>query len=287
MINEPSKSSGQVEKVLSRFSDVDSLFVRPKQDSIDSVLEGASEVSKPKITLLASQELEQQIRNAPANPEPYLQLAKIYHSQNRFKDAQRVLDNGVQQNPDDLPLKLYREDLNLRAAQDAIEVAKQEYQNDPNPETQLHLERAHVSLANQQIVFCQLRFERNPEQLDLLIPWASALTYLERLDEAMKLLHKAASDPMLRAQAWYELGMCLQKQGRALDALAAFRQAALFRAPMPSPTIKLQSLHKAFELSQQLGLVDSAIRYAKWIAEADPANSSKFLQRVKSLEPLL
>lgn len=286
MINEPSKSTDKVEKVLARFSDVDSLFVRPNYSSIDSALEGHVDQAKPRITLLASQELEQRIRNTPADPEPYLELAKIYHAQNRFKDSLRVLDSGVQQNPDYLPLKLFREELNLRSAQDALEMAEKSHAEEPTDESKLNVERANVSFANQQIVFCQLRYERNPEQLDLLIPWASALKFLDRVDEAVGLLEKAAKDPVLRAQASYELGLCYQQTGQNLEALSSYRQSALFRAPMPDPEIKLRSLHKAFELSDRLGLIDSAVRYGKWIIEAKSPLSTKVASRIKALEQL-
>jgi tetratricopeptide (TPR) repeat protein len=207
MPSDASDKSNEVERALARYQAVDGLLLRPKLGSIDAALNVSGGSTAPRIALLAHQELEQLIRHSPADPQPYLQLAKIYQSQHRWKDTLRVLDAGVQHNPDYEPLMLLREDLILQAAEQAVDDARQNYSHDPNHESKLALERCETNLANERVQFCQKRFKRHPDQLELLVIWAGALKDLDRPEEAIPLLEQATQEPPLRARAYYELGL--------------------------------------------------------------------------------
>ncbi len=279
-----SDKNDDVERALARYQAVDGLLLRPKLGSIDAALDVDSSTTERRITLLAHQELEQSIRNSPADPMPYLQLAKIYQSQHRWKDTLRVLDAGVQHNPEYEPLVLLREDLILKAAEQTAEDARLAHSNDPNEETKLQLERCETNLANERIQFCRTRFKRQPEQRELLIIWAGALKDLGRSELAIPLLEQAAQYPPLRARAFYELGLCQQKLNRPIEALSAYRKAALFRAPSPSPRLRIQALSMAFELSDQLGMVDAAIRYAELLVHDRAPQAAKLAKRIEVLK---
>ncbi len=190
MPTDASDKNDEVERALARYQAVDGLLLRPKLGNIDAALDVNCGTTGRRITLLAHQELEQLIRNSPADPMPYLQLARIYHGQQRWKDTLRVLDAGVQYNPEYEPLVLLREDLILQAAEQTAEDARLLHSNDPSKETKLQLERCETNLANERVQFCRTRFKRHPDQRELLIIWAGALKDLGRSEEAIPLWSK-------------------------------------------------------------------------------------------------
>ena len=284
MPSDASDKNDDVERALSRYQAVDGLLLRPKLGSIDAALDLGGGTAERKITLLAHQELEQMIRHSPVDPIPYLQLAKIYQSQHRWKDTLRVLDAGVLHNPEYEPLVLLREDLILQAAEQTAEDARQAHANEPNKETKLHLERCETNLANERVQFCRMRFKRHSEQRELLIIWAGALKDLNRIEEAIPLLEQAAQHPSLRARACYEMGLCQQKRNRPIEALSAYRKAAFYRAPPPDPRLRTQALSMAFELSDRLGMVDAAIRYAEQLIQERVPQAVMLAKRVEILK---
>jgi hypothetical protein len=55
-----------------------------------------------------------------------------------------------------------------------------------------------------------------------------------------------------------QLGMCLQSVQRPLEALAAFRKAALYRSPPPEPLVRTRALELAIAIAEENHLIDSA-----------------------------
>ncbi|MFY7877399.1 MAG: hypothetical protein ACOVQM_18230, partial [Pirellula sp.] len=118
---DPAASPSQVgSKSLARFANTDSLFVRPDPNA-DVVKSG------PMIQLERFQQLEQEIRHSSAVPEPYVELAQIYLQRERWADARRALDAGIQNCPEYEPLVLLHEDLVLNQAAQFVEAAKTEH----------------------------------------------------------------------------------------------------------------------------------------------------------------
>jgi tetratricopeptide (TPR) repeat protein len=247
-------------KFLSKFTDTDALFVRNNPEQL-RVGRGTA------IPLQRFQELEQAIRNTPASPDPYYELGRIYVEQERWSDARRVLDAGVAACQDHEPMLVLREDLNLLLSQQLVEKAKTELAQKWNSDNKYTLEQAETSLANERIRVCRERFERHPDQKELLINWSIGLRQLGRLGEAVTLLLQAAAVPEHRARASLQLGMCYQNLDRPLDALGAFRKAAMYRDPPPEPAIRKRAFELAFELANELGLVDASIVYGERLVE--------------------
>jgi len=247
-------------KLLAKYSDTDSLLVRNAAISDPQ--------NKPKaIPLQRSQELEQAIRNAPANAEPYVELGQIYVDQERLTDARRVLDAGVQYCPEHEPLLVLHEDLSIHLATQALEQARKLNAQRPCDENRYGVEQAETDLANRRVRVCSDRYARHPEQKEILIAWAVALRQLGRQDEAVELLQEASKDPAIRARASLQLGMCLQSLERPLQALAAFRKAALYRSPPPEPLVRTRALEFAIAIAEENQLIDSARYYTEQLLE--------------------
>ncbi len=97
--DEYANSGSASESMLSRLLSVDELLIRPTAEQAEESLFEPAKAPAARISLERFQELEQCIRNSPADPAPYLELAQIYIEQERWKDARRVLDQGCNHNP--------------------------------------------------------------------------------------------------------------------------------------------------------------------------------------------
>ncbi|MEQ1830359.1 MAG: tetratricopeptide repeat protein [Pirellula sp.] len=263
-------------KFLSRFSDTDALFVRPTLATKES--------KAPSIALERFQQLEQSIRNTPASPEPYIELGQIYIQQNRHSDARRVLDAGYSTCSEYEPLLVLREDLILYQANQMVEQARTAHAQIRDDENKYALEQAEINYANERIRVCRDRFNRHPDQHEILVNWAIGLRQLARFDEAIDLLTKAAARPELRSRASLQLGMCFQTLHRPLEALAAFRKAALFREPAPEPKIRQRALELALDLAEEFKLIDSAKFYAEQLLiDCDKSKRPPLVTRLEKL----
>ena len=271
----PSHAGNQL---LAKYADVEGLLLRAPTEEVRP--------SKPTaIPLQRFQELEQSIKHAPANTEAYLELGRIYLDQERWNDAKRVLDAGVQYCNDSEPLLLMREDLTLLLANKMLNEAKLLHAQKPTAENRYDLEQAEINMANERIRICSHRFARRPNEKELLIPWAIALRQLARHDEAVDLLRQAAQEPTLRARASLQLGMCLQFLQRPLEALDAFRKASLFRSPPPDPAIRIRALELATAIAEENSLIDSAIFYAEQLVKLlDPQHRSQWESKIAELK---
>lgn len=243
-------------KLLAKYADTDSLFVR----NLSIPATASKAVAIP---LHRFQELEQAIRHAPANPAPYVELGRTYIEQERWPDAKRVLEAGVNHCSENESILMLHEDLLVHLASMALEEARRRQAQRPNDENRYGVEQAEIDLANRRVSVCADRFARHPEQKELLIPWAVALRQLNRHDEAVAMLQEASQVPELRARASLQLGMCLQSLERPLEALSAFRKAAMYRSPPPDMMIRTRALELAIVIAEENQLIDSARYYTE------------------------
>ncbi len=281
---EREKPNEGVQQALARFQSVDHLLVRPKLADINDALNGPAGPNAMRISLLDYQELEQKIKNFPADPIPYMQLAEIYDRQLRSKDTMRVLNAGVQHNPEYEPLVVFREELVLRAAQQSLQEAWRIFQQEDSDEHELDWQRAQANLTNEQIAFCQARYTRHPDQKELLIPWAAALRSLGRIEDAMQLLKQSVEVPELRAPSALELGQCYELSSQPLEAFSAYRTAALFRDPPPLIKIKTDALRMALRLAEKLNMFDAAKRYAAFLLKCNVEDRAAIQQQLERLK---
>ncbi len=218
------------------------------------------------------QELEQIIRNNPVQAEPYVELARIYLHQEKWVDAKRILDRAAEQFSSNEDVLYLREESQLARSLHLLACAQAEHRRVPNDVSEKELERARLDLNAMREKVCRARLVRHPEHLELTIPLADALEGLDRSEEAIDYLRRAAQDPDLRAQANLKLGEIFERMQRVTDALSAYRRAALFRVPPPPAESRLLALGKAAELALRHRMLDSAARYVAMLRELEPQN---------------
>jgi len=252
----------------------DDLLMRTSPVELERWGKGVDATGEPvsPIRLERFQELEQTLRNNPVHAAPYVELARIYLQQERWNDAKRVLDRAASQFEHDDTVLTLREEAQLARSLHLLSHAEAEYKAAPNVLNEAELTRSRLDLNAMREKVCRARLQRHPERLELTLPLAEALDGLDRSHEAIESLKLAASDPELRAAASLKLGEIYEKHRHVTDALSAYRQAALFRVPPPSPSIQLTALSRAADLASREGLLDSARRYLEMLQKLEPQN---------------
>lgn len=260
------------------------LLIRPGQpESADA--DSQEKAAAPSVKLERFQHLEHVIRDNPINADPYLELGKIYMQQSRWADARRVFDQAHARFPEVEEVTYSREEAQLSRSMQLLGEVKAEHEKYPTHLTQEKVDRSLLELNVLRETVCRARLARDPNQFELYIPLAGALEFLGKQAEAIAAFEKASSKPELRAAAALQLGFAQQRAGRIPEALSAFRRAAMFRVPPPPADIKLKALTAAADLAETSGLVDSARRYVRMLAELQPANA-QLKQRLKKLSSM-
>ena len=226
--------------------------------------------AKPIVTLQRYQELEQHLRNSPADGDAYLELNRIYMDQGRYFDAKRVLDKAMEHLSDDPRIVFAWEEMQVARSRQLLDAAEEQLKKDKTQASRDNRDRCAIDLANVRIHVCTARMKRDPNDHELVLPLAASLRQLGRHQEAIDALKSKKDFPEIRARVCLQLGMALMQTEKPLEALSAFRQAALYRAPPPPEKIRDKALELAAELAEKLGLLDSARRYVQLRIDANP-----------------
>lgn len=221
------------------------------------------------------QELERYLRDRPADVDAYLELAAIYREAGRSVEATRVLKQALESEPGEPRVLWQLEETSLARALQQLHDVRQVAQRLHTPEAERELERAQTDWACRRAEVCRARLARDPSQDHLRVVLAEALRDLGRNEEAIEALGPALQVDREAPLAYLILGHCLQANGQDLEALAAWRAAALRRA-VPAPTrIRVPALQAAVDVAERLGLSGTlplyhqALRQAQADAEAE------------------
>ncbi len=217
----------------------DDLLIRPSPVELERWLEEEPAPKQTNVTLERFQTLEHLIRENPLTADPYLELARIYLQRNRWTDAKRVLENASQRFPEHEQVNFLHEEAQLARSLQLLWEAQAAHRQEPTRLTEESVDRSRLELNVLREKICRARLSRHPQQLELHLPLATALSNLDRPDQAIASLQLAGAQPKLRSAAAWQLGQLLESLHRVPEALSAYRRAALFRVPPPSPDIKL------------------------------------------------
>lgn len=229
------------------------------------------------------QSLEHSIRDAPADVQPYLELARIHRALDKPSDAQKVLEKAVRVASEDPAVLWELEEAELARSLQRLKELKELHDKHPTPDVTSDLERAQVEWALRRIEVCRNRLQRDPTQKKLCVVLAEAMYEMGKFDEAIAALEPALGDPNESCKAYLLRGLCQQSTNHPLDALSSFRAAALRRATQPTAQVKLSALRHAADLSQRLGLHATCKRYLRGIIQLNPEDQAA-MQTLTRLE---
>ena len=244
------------------------LLRRPPPATEETNADGGEE---PKVKLERRQELEHRLRISPSDRDAFLELGRIYLSENRPLEAGRILKQAREIFPEDAEiLWTHEESVLARSLQQYRQVSELAHRL-TTPETERELERSRSDWARRRIDICRARLKRDPSLARLRVILAEALYDAGQYEEAIEELRMVLDDDDLSSQAYLQIGRSLIAMGRDAEAMPHFRAAALRRSVAAPARIRLAALRLLVDTAQRIGVPLTLERYRKRLQEAEQA----------------
>ncbi|MDZ4658834.1 MAG: tetratricopeptide repeat protein [Bythopirellula sp.] len=221
------------------------------------------------ISLPPEERFQKAIERDPADLQAYFKLADLYVQQQRYDEAERVLERALQASGGgDLAVRERLEEILMRRSRQQQAIAEQNYQQDPGEESQL-LAAQMRSRANQiELETYAAKADRDPHNMRLKFEFGLRLKRAGKIKEAIPLFQAARSDPQRKSEVLVELGECFQKIEQYKLALGSYEQA-IAAVEEADSEIRRLALYRAGVLATGMREYDRAERHLTELAGLD------------------
>lgn len=229
----------------------------------------SSQSEKPQVQLQRRQELEQRLKSNPTDLDSFLELARIYRTEDRPLDARRVLQQAIQIFPDENELLWEFEEATLaRSRQQLREVTDLASRLD-TVEARRELDRCQQDWACRRMDVCRARLSRDPTLVHLKVALGEAMHDAGMHQEAVEELGAVLDNDELAPAAYLIRGKCLLAMGQDLDAMASLRASALRRSVVAPLRTRILALRLLCETADRLGVTLTLANYRTHLHQAE------------------
>lgn len=238
-----------------------------------SMARGRKDVSPESVSTATSAASEtpllEQIQAKPAEVENYLELAKLFISQQRLREAEQILAQAVAiTGGGDLNVRERLEDVQLQRAHQQVDIADRRAEQEKTAEA-AELAQRMATQANQvELEIYAARSAREPGNASLLYELALRYKRAGKFREAIQAFQAARDDVRHRPQVQLHLGESFQHIRQFKLALSSY-EAAVAAADHAQPDVKKLALYRAGVLAAELKDPDRAEKYLTQLAAID------------------
>jgi tetratricopeptide (TPR) repeat protein len=154
-------------------------------------------------------DLQRAIRKDPANKDNYLKLADHYKLAGKLEEAEQQLLKALDVSGNDLSIREMLEDVQLDLMQKTIDITKEQARNNPDDNS---LKQRCAELANEltkrKLEAYAVRVDRYPQDMRLKYELGCLYITVQKWQQAIPLLQQARSDPRIKGEALFKLGLC-------------------------------------------------------------------------------
>ncbi len=224
--------------------------------------------------LTLEKKILQKIQHEPQNLANYLELAQIYITDERYKQAEEILAQAFEVSDGDADIREKWEDAQLRHLRQKITLAKDA---DVKKELQDEYFRRDVE-------FCKRRVQRYPNNLTFRYELGYRYLLTKQYAEAIQELQAAKNEPRRRGACLLLLGQCFQHIKQYRLAMSHF-DAAIQEIPDREADNKKRALYLAGRLALALRDLETAEKRLATLAGMDFAykDVSALLDKVAKL----
>ncbi len=223
----------------------------------------------PKVQLQRRQELEQHLKLRPTDLDAFLELARIYRSEDRPIEAKRVLQQAIQVFPKEERLTIEMEEATLARSRQQLREVTELASRLNTPEVTQALKRSQTDWACRRMDVCRARLARDPHQKQLHLILAEALFDSGMFEATIEELEKIVAIDELAPQANLLMGRSLLAMGKDMEAMPVLRAASIRRA-VPAPIrIRVIALRLLCEIAERLGTTVTLQRYRQHLTFAE------------------
>jgi tetratricopeptide (TPR) repeat protein len=213
--------------------------------------------------------LRAKIEAEPTNANHYLQLAGVYRRAERPEEAQKVLEQGLGPTGNHFEIAVELADLTIESFRRDLTAAEQHLRARPDDE---ELRRLRVRLLKEvlqrELELYRRKADRYPTEMAHRLEIGVRLLRLGQIDEAIRELQMARSDPRQLSRALLYLGYCFKARNNWRLAQRNFEEALKGLPPADTNTRK-ELLYELARGHADAGSMEQAVELAYELANLD------------------
>ncbi len=220
------------------------------------------------LQLTPEQQLEKAISKKPEEVDNYVELADLHTRNEDHEKAVGVLQRALQVSAGDLNLRERLEEAQLRALRDKVAIAEARAQQERTEEAIKLFKRYKDELNRTEMEVYRNRCERYPSHLGYRYELGIRMKKAKMVNEAIKVLQEARSDPQRKGDVLLALGECFHQIKQYRLAISNYEQAISEISERNVDSKKL-ALYRAGKLALGLRDLDKAETHLTTLAGLD------------------
>ena len=224
--------------------------------------------SQSKIQLTPRQSLEKAITDDPTIVENYLELAQLLCQEDRFAEANQLLQRGLAASGGDIKLRETFEEVEIMRSRSQLDVAEKLALSEQTEEAKSLAVNMKAEILQREIEIFETRQQRYPEETRYSYELGIRLKRIGKYEQAIETLLRATDDRDRKAAVQLELGECHQHRKDYQAAMQAYRLAMETESKSQNSVKKL-AFYRAAVLATGLKDVENAKKYLKLLAQID------------------
>jgi uncharacterized protein HemY len=225
--------------------------------------------------------LERQIAKKPEDVALYVELADLHTREERYKEAEEVLNRALSVSGGDVMVRERLEDAKLRTSRQQLTIAEKRAAKEATPEAVDLVKRMRAELNSVETEIYRTRCDRYPNNPGLKFELGLRLKRAGQYGEAIKCLQAATDDAKRKAKTHMELGECFQQIKQYKLAMTNYEASLEAVSPREVDERKL-ALYRAGKLA--LGLAEKYLASKDSQAKDEFERAEKYLNELAGLE---
>jgi tetratricopeptide (TPR) repeat protein len=208
--------------------------------------------------LSPEKKLLRKIAQQPDRMESYIELSQMYFNDERYADAEKILEKAYEHSKENVEIREKLEDAQLRHLRQKISLIEDPYEKK-------QLEKHYFA---KELERCKNRCERYPANLLHRFELGYRYMLMKQYNEAIRELQAARNDPHKKGECLLALGQCFQQIKQYQLAMDHF-EMAIEEIPDRDANNKKKSLYMAGRLALGLKNLELAGKHLSTLAAMD------------------
>ena len=224
--------------------------------------------SKNEPVLSNEDRLKQQIAKDPKSLPLYMELAQYYTTEERYPDAEKVLQKAVQLSSNDPEVQERLDEVQIRILKMRVMAAEKHAKTTRSEADVQQYKQAVMDLRLREVEVYKTRCERFPTNLGFKYELGVRHQQTKNYQEAIKQFQAALVDPRMKGLCWLAMGECFQQIKQYNLAMKNYVQA-IEELPDRDVDNKKVALYRAGKLALHRQDVENAEKYLTALAQLD------------------
>ena len=239
----------------------------PLSENREAAAEGEGSVSEKRTAREAATQ-KARIEADPTNPNVYLQMAAVHRKNGQLDQARAVLTKGLAPTGNHFELTVELADLEIEPFRQNLAITEERLQENPDDELRRIRVRLLKEINARELELYRIKVDRFPSELPNRFELGVRLLRAGQVEEAIRELQAARSDPKVHWKCLLYLGHCFKGRNNWKLARRNFDEA-LQNAPQGEEAARKELYYQLAQGCADAGELEDAINYATELANLD------------------